>query len=423
MLLGFTFWQMELLQTRQIDRFILREGRLMAGQPPQKVLHAVDLDPNSRLHRRTIAALFDANGGYLAGNLAHLPAALPIDGVPHRITVAENATQATLRAMAFPLPDGRIVIIGRSTDALLLLRHVVWRTLIGGLIPAVLLSMAVGLFLSRRTLRRLGMLHRAIDRIMRGDLHERLPVQSCKDELGDLILSVNAMLGTVDRLVTQLRQAGDNIAHDLRTPLARMRVRLESACTAGLQGGAMQTMVEKTIADLDRLLAIVSALLRIGDIESNRQGLLTDIPVGEILPEIAELYQPVAEEKQIALRAQPERAATVRADRELLTELLANLVDNAIKFTPSGGVVTLGARSTDDALILFVADDGPGVPPEDGEKIFARFYRADKSRQIAGNGLGLSIAKAIADLHGFRLRVRNTDPGCVFELLIKTEAR
>jgi hypothetical protein len=224
------------------------------------------------------------------------------------------------------------------------------------------------------------------------------------------------MLDEIVRLLQQLKSVGDNIAHDLRSPLAEMRTKLERGLAAG-SGHELHAAAEGALGDLDHGLAIVTALLRIAEIESRRRRSgFTRVDLSRVCANVFELYEPLAEAKPVAFTLDAPAPLPVSGDFELLVEAIANLVDNAIKFTPEGGAVAIVARTIGDRPAVRVTDNGPGIPAGERNHIFERFYRSGKTRHIPGSGLGLSMVAAIADLHGFDLRIEDNRPGAVFEI-------
>ena len=420
----FIYWQTEIFETARIDSLLQAEARVMASESEPEMIRVIHRQLAGDLFHLAFAALFAADGQLIAGNLQHIPVGLPIDGLAHRVSAAgvepDAPAFAVVRAVAMRLPQGRILVIGRDIAVLSELRAPVLSALEIALIPAFLLSLLTGALLSRRALARVKVVHETIERIMRGDLHERLPARGTRDDLDRLAVSVNRMLDRIERLLHEVKGVGDNIAHDLRTPLARARAKLERGRNAAGDLPELRRVVDRAVADLDQTIGIITALLRIGEIESGRRrsgfGALN---LADLAREAHELYQPVCEEHQqsldLAITAEP----VVSGDGELLMEAVANLLDNAIKFTPAGGCVRITVGMERGVAALSVQDTGPGIPPEDRENVMRRFYRAEASRHTAGHGLGLSIVGAIMRLHEFRLVLR-TPPqgtGAIFTIL------
>jgi signal transduction histidine kinase len=254
----------------------------------------------------------------------------------------------------------------------------------------------------------------AIQCVMRGDLHERLPVHRTPDDIDEVVRAVNLMLDEIVRLMNQVKTVGDNVAHDLRTPLSIMRARLERGLASPSEK-ELRATTQHALADLDRALTTVTALLRISEIESGlRRSAFASVDLAEVCREVFEFYEPLAEAKSITMRIDAPKPVPATGDADLLREALANLVDNAIKFTPKGGKVAIMAKA--EGPSIRVADNGHGVAPGERDKIFKRFYRSADHEDVPGNGLGLSMAVTIAELHGFALRLEDNEPGAIFEM-------
>jgi signal transduction histidine kinase len=419
-LFAFIYWQTTIVESARIDSALMRDAEALGGQSLSDLIEEVKVRLAADYHRLTYACLFEANGRPLAGNLEALPLGLPLDGRSHRTVIAKQQSGEGVMMVGRWLADGRILVLGRSLDSLDNLRASVLNALAEGVLPTVLLSLLVGLLLSRRTQRQIKSVHQSAERIMRGDLRERLPVRGNFDDFDRLAGSVNNLLDEIERLVMEMKSTTDNIAHDLRTPLTRVRRRLERARETAQSHAELQEMVDRSIVGLDQTLRIITALLRIGQIESGqRRVAFSTIDLGTILQEIGDLYEPFAEEKGVNFSVQTPPATPIWGDRDLLCEAIANIVDNAIKFTPGKGAVQLSIRHDEGSPILCIADTGPGIPLDEREAVMRRFYRSDKSRHVDGCGLGLSLVDAIVKLHGFRLSIREgaNKIGCLIELI------
>jgi signal transduction histidine kinase len=282
----------------------------------------------------------------------------------------------------------------------------------------MLFALVIGTLFSLRATRRLKSINRQIMRIMRGDLHERLPALDSNDDIGHVIRAVNLMLDEIERLLGQIKSVGDNIAHDLRTPLAVMRARLER-CLESDSDDDLRAGAERSLADLDRAMTTVTALLRISDIEYGRKiSNFENVDLREACVNVFQLYQPLAEAKAMDFMIDAPAPLPIRGDFDLLVEAVANLIDNAIKFTPAGGFVKIEAKMVRDRPVVRVIDSGPGVAPFERAQIFKRFYRSESSQALPGTGLGLSMAATIAQAHGFDLRVADHHPGAMFEMSV-----
>jgi signal transduction histidine kinase len=279
------------------------------------------------------------------------------------------------------------------------------------------MALIIGMVLSLRALDRLSDVNRRIQRIVAGDLRERLPTRGSDDPFDQLAVGVNRMLGEIEALIHEIAGVGDDIAHDLRTPLTRVRVRLERGREHAATLAELRAVADQAIVGLDQALAIITALLRIAEIEHSRrlEG-FSEVALAPLLREVGDLYEPIAEDKHVTLRVAATDAATVHGDRDLLFEAVANLVDNAVKFTPEGGRVELALLRREGDTVIRVSDTGPGISEVEREAVTKRFYRSDKSRRTEGLGLGLSLVAAIVNLHGFRLTIAGC-PGCTAEIV------
>lgn len=339
----------------------------------------------------------------LAGNLAKWPSAgergngwigFPVQEKRHGVMETEDA-----RAQVIILPGNFHLLVGRDLHDARIFRERITHTLGWAALITLALGVAGGLLMTRNMLRRVDAVNRTSTRIIHGDLSQRVPLSGSGDEFDQLAQNLNAMLDQIERLMVGMRQVTDNIAHDLRTPLSRLRARLEVTLIEKPDAARYAEALTDTIAEADRLLGTFNALLSIAEAEagSRRDGMEV-VDLAEIARNVAELYEPVADEKDVALRLDIADTIKVRGDRHLLSQAIANLLDNALKYTPQG-YVALSAHVVGGSARVEVADSGPGVPPERREAVFDRFVRLEGSRSTPGNGLGLSLVRAVAKLH------------------------
>jgi signal transduction histidine kinase len=418
-LFGFVYWQTAAYLTSSFDDLITGELHIIAAESPERQLaHIHERLDNDPRHVR-IAGLFGADGHRIVGNLESLPDGLTPD-VPAAAVVVrvDNQGRETekVRLATEPLPDGDILAIGRNIEEVAGIANIVRRALLLSLLPAFGLAVVIGLVLSLRARRRLSEVNRRIQSIVAGDLRQRLPTRKSNDPFDQLAASVNLMLGEIETLVQEIAGVGNDIAHDLRTPLTRVRARLERGRARATTLDELRTVVDQSIGGLDQSLAVVTALLRIAEIEHNRRlECFSQVQLAPLLREVGDLYEPIAEDKHVTLQVEVADEATVHGDRDLLFEAVANLVDNAVKFTPEGGRVTLALLHRPGESVIQVKDTGPGIPETEREAVVKRFYRSDKSRNTEGLGLGLSLVAAIVKLHGFRFKI-GAGPGCTTEI-------
>ena len=278
-----------------------------------------------------------------------------------------------------------------------------------------MLAFVIAWRLRRSVVARIESINRTSRRIMEGELSERIPSHGSGDEFDELITSLNAMLERIESLMEDVRRVSDNVAHDLRTPLGRLRTRLERLRDADGDGAAAE-LAEAALAEADQMLATFNALLRIARIETRqRRHAFERVNLATVGNDVADLYAPVAESRGITFHHSGIEAP-VDGDADLIFQSLANLLDNAMKYTPEGGAVTLHVTSDDDTVTVVVADSGPGVPPEEREAVLRRFYRREPARSAPGSGLGLSLVAAVAELHEATLTLEDNTPGLVVRL-------
>jgi signal transduction histidine kinase len=396
---------------RQMDGIVISEARGLAlggaERLPERVNQAVAADARHIEYY----GLFSAEGVWITGNVRALPRGFRIDGVPREIK-AMNLQRGS-RAMAERLPWGEILFVGHDALVLSGLRDIVIRALAvsGGL--ALVLGLAAAAALSLRPLQRIDELRDASRAALKGELGVRLPVSRRRDEIDMLAGVANAMMDEAERLLWEVKSVGENVAHDLRTPLNRLRALLYRVHQETKLTGSERQMIDQALAETDEMLTRFRALQRIGEIERrDRQAFFEPVRLQGVLEHVIELHAPLAEDRGVTLAADfaPD-APAVSADPTLLFEAVSNLVDNALKFTPAGGKVTIRLVTRDEGPRIEVADNGPGVPEAEREAVLQRFYRAARSRNEPGSGLGLSIVTAIARLHHFTLVLEDARPG------------
>jgi signal transduction histidine kinase len=417
---GFVYGQTTAYLMSKYDALALDEIRVFASNTPDRLLQEIDDRLLKDPQHIKITGLFDADGKRVTGNIESLPIGLipgtPTKAVVNRLDDGGRKAQ-NVRLVARTLPDGRTLVIGRQIDEITQIAQIVVRTLILGLLPGFILVVVIGMFLSHRIYLRVAELSRKIQRVARSDLRERLPISGRGDTFDQMAEGVNRMLGDTESLVREISAVGDNIAHDLRTPLTRVRVRLERGRTHASTLGELRTFVDQAIGGLDQSLAIITGLLRIAEIEHNRRlDGFSEVPLIPLLRDVRDLYDPIAEDKGVTLAIDAADEATAYGDRDLLFEAVANLVDNAVKCTPTGGHVDIALLVREGATAIRVKDTGPGISETEREAVTKRFYRSDKSRCTEGLGLGLSLVAAIVKLHGFQFAI-GAGPGCTVEIV------
>src|SRR5450830_166525 len=360
--------------------------------------------------------LFDAEHRYLSGALREIPSDLPLDARIHMLADCAESDDPTLPedscdAVATPTLDGRWLVLVRDNGSLFAVTRIILRALFWGVSLTILPGIAGWHLLRRRPLRRIRAIQASAESIIAGDLGHRLPLSNRRDELDMLAAIVNAMLDRIEKLMHEVKGVCDNIAHDLRTPLTRLRAQLYRIQQQTVDGSPESLQLDGVIAETDTLMARFRGLLRISELEDHqrRSGFLVLDPL-PLLHELHDFYLPLAEEAEIHLRLDaPQTLPTITGDRALLFEALANLLSNSIKFTPPGGEVVLKASVDAGSTRIEVLDSGPGIPVSEREAVFQRFYRCDEGAQHGGFGLGLSIVAAIVNLHGFTLDIDSSE--------------
>ena len=378
--------------------------------------------PGSSLYLVTTFA-----GESLAGNVTALPPGTLdnpgwIETAYRRLDESDAAEHAEHHALArvFQLPGGFRLLVGRDLDERERLYNIVLSAGRWSIAIVIILGLGGGLFVTRRVLRRVDAMTETSRTIMHGDLGGRLPVAGTGDELDRLAENLNVMLERIEALMRGLKEVSDNIAHDLKTPLTRLRNRAEQALRSAKNDGEYRAALEGTIEESDGLIRTFNALLMIARAESGQaRDDMSEFDAAEIAHDIGELYEPLAEQKGITLKVEADKPAPLKGNRELISQALANLVDNAIKYAGPCGEAANGApaqivvraMSEGDRIFLTVADTGPGIPEADRGRVVERFVRLEQSRSQPGSGLGLSLASAVARLHGGELTLADNAPG------------
>ncbi|MBS0361871.1 MAG: HAMP domain-containing histidine kinase [Proteobacteria bacterium] len=410
-LMGLIYQQTAGYLGRQMDGIVVSNARVLALGGAERLPERVNQAVASDARHIEYYGLFSAEGVWITGNVHALPPGFRIDGTPREIK-APNL-QPGSRALAERLPWGEILFVGHDALVLSGLRDIVIRALAvsGGL--ALVLGLAAAAALSLRPLQRIDALREASRAALKGQLGVRLPVSRRRDEMDMLAGVANAMMDEAERLLWEVKSVGENVAHDLRTPLNRLRALLYRVSQETKLEGAEREMIERALAETDELLTRFRALQRIGEIERrDRQAFFEPVRLQSVLEHVIELHEPSAEDRGVELAAEiaPD-AAEVQADPTLLFEAVSNVVDNALKFTPKGGRVKIRLLARPEGPRIEVADNGPGVPEAERDAVLQRFYRAERTRNAPGSGLGLSIVSAIARLHHFTLVLEDAKPG------------
>ncbi len=420
-LLGFIYWSTAGFMSRQTDATIDAEITGLAEQYAQfgtvGLVRSIERrTADARASRGLYLVTGPAGLGPIAGNLSRWPDEAP--DTEGRLTftleyASDKGGEVNLgRARVFALGGGLRLLVGRDIRERLEIARRIRQSLAWGMALTVVLAAAGGLLISRSMLRRIEAINETSRDIMAGSLSRRVPVRGTGDEFDRLAESLNRMLDRIEALLAGMKEVSDNIAHDLRSPLARLRTRLEAVLMDETDAASYRRAIAATITEADGLLATFNALLGIAQAEAGTpRERFSDVDAAALLGDVAELYAPVAEQRGLGFVADASGRAVIRGDRDLLFQALANLTDNAIKFSPAGGTVRLGLECADGRARFMVTDDGPGIPEPMRDNVRKRFVRLDQSRTTPGSGLGLSLTDAVAGLHDGALVLDDNAPG------------
>jgi signal transduction histidine kinase len=326
------------------------------------------------------------------------------------VPFGDETREHEMRARYFGLPGGYQMLVGHDVQERQDVKSLMMRGLIAAVVLTLLLGLGGGFWMGRRILAQAGAISAVATQIMRGDLSQRLPVRDADDEINTLAREINTMLDKIEQLTLGMRTVLDSAAHDLRTPLNRLQATAEGAMTSLSPGSAERRVLERVSTEVDHMRSTLDALLRIALAET---GTVAREPVdlSELVESVVELYAPVSEARGITLQSSVVPGAQVLGSRQLLAQALANLLDNAIKFTPDGGHIRVVLQGSGGSPEVIVEDDGPGIPADKREVVLGRRVRLDEARKFPGSGLGLSLVAAVTKLHGAHLVLDDAGPG------------
>ena len=330
----------------------------------------------------------------------------------------EDHDDDPVRVLLTQLPNGYQLLVARDLNDQQKVLRKIFNTVILTILVTLTLALIVGMVFGQQVVRRIEKVRKTAGEIIDGDLSRRMPVNRRNNEFDQLSRTINSMLQRLEQLMHGMRNVTDNLAHDLRKPLNRIRNRLEVILLEPRDDDTYRETIARTVEDTEELIATFNALLSIARAESGeRRQDWDEVDLTELLEQLAELYEAAAEEEDLSFTADIARDLKLHGNRQLLAQAVTNLLDNAMKFTPSGGRVTLTATRNNGNIIVAVEDTGPGIAEQDREKIFERFVRLDSARSAPGSGLGLSLVKAVASLHQAEVKVSGRNPGTRFELI------
>ncbi|WP_434677169.1 HAMP domain-containing protein [Pseudomonas sp. R1-18] len=413
-LLGVLYWEVTSYLDDLARHSLTQRQQLFSRFEGQALDEALATSMTFDMHAVDAYGLFDARLKPLSGPITAVPANLPLDGQIHELrdcidSDSPDLPQNSCDAVATHTADGRWLILVRENGSLFAVSALILRALLWGISLTIIPGVAGWHLLRRRPLRRIRAIQASAESIVAGDMAARLPVSNRRDELDMLSVIVNAMLDRIEKLMNEVKGVCDNIAHDLRTPLTRLRAQLYRIQQQASGDSTQTVQLAQVIAEADTLMARFRGLLRISELEDRqRRSAFVELDLHPLLQELHDFYLPLAEEAGITLLLTlDDRVPRLVGDRALLFEALTNLLGNAIKFTPPGGTVEVSARRAVDGAYpcIDVQDSGPGIAPTERDAVFQRFYRSESSDPHNGFGLGLSVVAAIVNLHGFTLHI------------------
>ena len=422
LLLTFIYWSTARHMGQQADATIETEIAGLAERYQSSGIGGLTKIISKRISRKpgghSIYLLADSELRPLLGNITHWPNVPEQDGWLNFRLEGEGWPAGEIhraRARAFKLRGGVHLLVGRDLHELEKTEQLIIKTLVWGLAITLVLGLVGGSMMTRSMVRRIEAVNQTSREIMSGDLNQRIPRDYSGDDFDELAGNLNMMLDRITDLMEEIHRISDNIAHDLKTPLSRLKNSLELLQVDGEKNvGNRAALVEASITEADGLLSTFNALLRISRIESGeRRAAFTEVDLHQLLQDVVGLYDPVAEEQELTLTLNAGAVPAVRGDRDLLFQAFANLLDNAIKYTPPQGRIIVSLLAQDGHSRVDIADSGPGIPEQERDKVLHRFYRLEASRGQPGNGLGLSKVAAVTKLHDLPLRFEGNNPGLI----------
>jgi len=410
---GFLFWQANSYLNSSVDHWIQRDSVVYLNNTGE-IVRMLDTHAERDPDAWRPFGLFDSAGRYIAGNLHALPQRPVPVGRYFEYSLMRNGKEAPFRGVGYRMANDDILILSYNVNEIYGFKHLLVNAMTWGGILVFAIGIAGAVITGLGAVRQINGITGAVERIVIGNLAERLPTRRGAGDLDRLVYLVNGMLDDIERLMREVKGVTDDIAHDLRTPLTRLLGGLERARRRTTSSEEYARAVDAAIAETKAVLGTFSALLRIAEVEDGaRRAGFTRIDLGQIAADVVEFHAPVAEERGVILSFDTDAPSLTQmsGDPSLLFEAISNLVDNAIKFSPSGGCVGVRAYCHKGRIGVAVTDDGPGIPPEEREAVLRRFHRLEKSRHTPGSGLGLSLVAAVAKLHGLNLTIDSSHPG------------
>lgn len=419
LLLAFIYWRTAGFMTAQTDETIEAEIAGLAEQYRSRgvnglitiIRERVARDPNAK----SIYLLTTEDSLKLAGNIENWPEGSGSAGggwinFTLNPIVGWQGPERLARARIFEVQGGLRLLVGRDVDDVTNLKRVIETAINWGMGITLALALLGGFLMSRSTTRRIEVINNTSRRIMNGHLSLRIPTRGTEDDFDQLAENLNQMLDRIVYLMEGIRHVSDSIAHDLRTPLTRLRNQLENTLIT-VDNEEAREHVGQAVAEADQLLATFNALLRIARLETRGNSAnLTVVALDELVSDACELYEALAEDKEQSFSQSLEAGVKIEGDRDLMFQMISNLIDNAIKYTPEQGAINVIVRKERAGAVFEVQDSGIGIPDDEKDQVFQRFYRVGKSRSLPGNGLGLSLVSAVAEIHQGQILLSDTNP-------------
>ncbi len=424
LLVGLLWWRTASYLDREIDAVILADTRAIgdrlrsSGVPG--AIEAIGERAGESGDKNAIYLLVDPLNQPLAGNLNSWPPEIGHATGWYQSEMLHGSQTRATRLLNVALPGDFKLLVGRDVEDRAQVRGLILNGLAWAIAAALVIAALGGILARRALLSRVEVISRTTAAIVQGDLARRVPERESADEFDQLAHMINQMLDQIQHLIEGVRNVSNAVAHDLRTPLAEMRARLESVLRGRPSTNEVFGAIEEVVDDIDRLIDMSNALLRLAEIDSGvRRSGFRNVDITEMVIEVADFYRPAAEAKAITLTTEATDGMTANGDPFLLAQAVGNLIDNAIKYTPNAGQVTVRlTRHSQSKIGIGITDNGPGIPDSEKGLATERFYRGDSSRGMAGFGLGLSVVCAVAKLHGGTLMLTDNHPGVTASLIL-----
>ncbi|MCC7426211.1 MAG: HAMP domain-containing protein [Alphaproteobacteria bacterium] len=414
-LVAFIYWATAGAVNRQIDAAIRADVLALADRYREGghagLVEAIERRITEDADNEAMYILIDSDGRRVAGNVDRWPAIVPGEEW-FELQLERGGDRSVARAYQFLMPGGYRLLVGRDAQERIRLRDLIVDALLWAMAMIMVFAVLGGVLVRRMLLKRMQDVSETAMTISQGNLSRRVATGERGDEFDMLGRTVNRMLDQIERLMNGVREVSNAIAHDLRTPIARVRARLEEGLRQPPDAAADRATLERTIAELDNVIAIFQALLRIAEIEAGaRRAAFATVDLSRLLADAVEIYSASAEEKGQRMSLEVPAGLRIVGDRDLILQAVANLLDNAVKYTPGGGSILLSGRALGGEAEIIVADTGQGLPEAERARVTERFYRTEQSRSTPGSGLGLALVQAVAQLHNGSLRFEDNAPG------------